>query len=164
MVRNMTVWIVNLSLIAMTVVMFSFPSPKEFTEAFSGPAQAPKIDITPVADDAVVELASTRSVVAEPVVVVVEYDRATACLNTYRNEGLRGVEGCMNDLADRIVAHDRKMNPLAEAGATVIPDPDIEQMRLAVTRLCRAKWSATGNHRDGPELQTCNAVMQGVAY
>lgn len=164
MVKSMTVWIVNLSLVAMTVVMFAFPSPKEFTEAFSGPPQSPQIEITPVADEAVVELASTRSVAAEPVVVVVEYDRATACLNDYRVSGLRGVEDCMDDLAQHIIAYDQRMNPIAEAGQIVIPDPEIEQMRLAVTRLCRAKWSATGNHRDGPELETCNAVMQGVAY
>jgi len=164
MVRNMTVWIVNLSLVAMTIVMFSFPSPKEFTEAFSGPEQAPRIDIRPVADEAVVELASTRSTAAEPVVVVVEYDEATACLNTYRVEGIRGVEGCMNTLSEKIIAYDQRMNPIARSGQLVIPNPEIEQMRLAVTRLCRAKWSATGNHRDGPELQTCNAVMQGVAY
>ncbi len=162
MSKTMTVWMTNGALVFLTMMMLVLPKPREITEAFRTQTDAPHVQIEP--DGTAVELVAVQSTKPEPVVAVVNYARATECLRAFQDQGLQGVENCTDDLTAAILRFDHSAAVRAEDGRVVTPNPQIEAMRLAVTKLCRAKWAAVGSPSNGPEMAVCDSVMEGLAY
>lgn len=162
MVKNKMSWTLNALLVGVAAMVVVLPSPSEIRKALEyGQAQR-QIVIEAAPRQVVVEVqpqltAATRQ-------VVIREPEAVNCLEATRGGSIMAIQACIPRLVDDVIQFDRRAEASNMAGNPIYPSPEIEQKRLAVIQLCRAKWSGQADLGATPAAEECASVMQGVAY
>lgn len=162
MVKNKMTWTLNALLIGVAATMVLLPSPSEIRKALEyGQAQR-QIVIETEPDKAIIE---TRPQLAVPTSqVVIREPEAVDCLETFRGSDYQSIQSCIPKLVEEVASFDRIAEVSRMSGNPIYPDPEIEDKRMAVIQLCRAKWSGQSDINGTPAADECASVMQGVAY
>lgn len=132
----------------MTAVVILFPSPQELrkTVQFQKPAASPER----------VELSQRHG----PSEVIVTYDPAAECLVRYPDGTTGQIGECIDTLYRAILTEGTARG--AE-GVTELDD-QLENERVALTKLCRARWAASNGDPASLESDACRFALSELAY
>jgi len=163
MVNRMTSWTLNILIVVTTAFVVILPDPAEIRSAFEyRNSQRPMVIIDTAADNKMVMVAETQ--VAASRSIIIEQDEAVECLRMFENEGQEAILNCIPKLTAEVARFDRMAEVQQNLDVTVYADPEVEQMRSAVAKLCRTAWSSGMGVMDGEDNTACQTVTQGIAY
>lgn len=132
----------------MTAVVILFPSPQELLETvqFQKPAASPER----------VKLSQRHG----PSEVIVTYDPVADCLVRYPDGATGQIGECIDTLYHAISAEETARG--AE-GITRLDD-QLENERVALAKLCRARWAASNGDPASLESDACRFALSELAY
>lgn len=160
----MTGWTLNAAVVTIGAAVVLLPDPAEIRSAFEYNRNHDIIikvaEVPEEPGEIEVELTNAVSTSA----FLVESEPLADCISRKDLETMANLIRCVPQLMNKIKAHDEAARYQLGIGMEVSPDPKIENMRLAVTQLCRAKWAATGGDTNTGQLPECNTVLSAVAY
>lgn len=163
MERKMTSWTLNLVLAGMTAAAVFLPPPDEIRKAIEYGRVNHPIQIKAVPDEPEIVIQNT-SATGAGATSVVSYAPAVNCLERIKGEPIDRLSNCIPDLFDKVENFDRISAAQVALGRDIYPDPQIEQARSALIKLCRAAWSADLPGAIGTDPQDCRTLMVGVDY
>jgi hypothetical protein len=163
MVKNKMTWTLNAVLVAMTATVVLLPSPAEIRKALEYGQQQRQIIVDPQTEAVQIEVKAEAELAARSVAVS-DPDAMRCLIDTTQTHGPEAVYRCLPSLVEDVSRYDAFARRSVVAGHDVHPHPRIEEKRMAVIQLCRAKWTGESIDDTGPDADQCAAIMQGVAY
>lgn len=162
MVYKKMTWTLNALAFGAVAMLIVLPDPFELRAAFDYGKEQRSIKIIETPKSVVVE--------AEPVLtasvqsVRIQSDQLEGCLEAADLKASAAITSCLPQAVQTIVNYDLAAERRKEAGYEVFPNPDIEQKRAEVIKLCRSRWSGQNMGENTPNIQACETVIQPVAY
>lgn len=164
MVGRMTSWTLNVALAAMAASAVFLPPPAEIKRAIEFGNSVPEVSIVLRTD---VE-ASRAKVIAKDRAAATAFEitnpQSISCLTQFQDEPRIGIDRCSEQLAQIVLSYDSMAKRRVNQGSLTYADPRIEEIRMALTNLCRAKWSEARGVNLDQDWSNCHAISVGVAY
>lgn len=165
MVGRMTSWTLNLMLAGMAVSAVFLPAPDEIRRAIEYGQQSDRFRVELVdapQPKSLVEVSAPDQV--STVSVRIEQQAAVACLSNFQTMPREGVERCTEQLSRVVRSYDVQAKRRVHHGERVYANPKIEEIRMALTNLCRVHWAENRTTDSRITWDSCQAVTVGIAY
>lgn len=161
--HSMTSWGLNVALAAMAAAAVLLPDAGELRKAFEFSQRDTTVQIEDSQFGHALSVEQFRGP-SSKVSYVIESPPAIDCIRSYPESHDAALNRCLPQLVREILIFDNEATAQIENGKTVSPDPEIEEMRMAVTKLCRIKWSAYDGNFSSSDTPYCRAITRSVAY